>query len=75
MKIIRIKSTICEGCGLPKNKCECEPCVWLGTREDCRGCPYREDCGYIAEGITGGSFTADDHRRRGQDDRASTLSA
>ena len=62
MKIIRIKNTICEGCGLPKNKCECEPCVWLGTRENCYGCEYREDCQYIIE------------RRRNQNDRIATIS-
>jgi hypothetical protein len=64
MKIIRIKQKFCEGCGLPIKQCECEPCVWLGTRKTCRGCPYQEDCDYIAEDI----------RRRGHDDRASTLS-
>jgi hypothetical protein len=64
MKIIRIKQKFCEGCGLPIKECECEPCVWLGTRANCRGCPYQEDCEYISDGI----------RRRGQDDRITTLS-
>lgn len=64
MKIIRVKQKFCEGCGLPIKDCECEPCVWLGTRANCRGCPYQKDCDYIAEGI----------RRRSQDDRTQTLS-
>ena len=59
MKIIRIKQKYCEGCGELLSDCDCEPCVWLGTRENCRGCPYQEDCEYIAEGIRG----------RGQNDR------
>ena len=34
----------CEGCGLPEDECDCGPCVWLGTRENCDGCEFIEDC-------------------------------